>query len=240
MVQTVQHIIVIPQLQFVARWSMSLLWTFMCRKLRKFRSFSSSLRVLHPCRGAMVFLPWSRLCCGTIQIPQSLVDKVVAASVLQVAGLSGIAGRRLSCRDTEAHPHGLSDHRDSPVARGHVVDAPVLPVVPVARVSQVLVVKITAVIRQLQHIEKTCVDKVVFMLCFVLFLWILAFTLSLVSDTSTSSRKVLFINCISPRTAQYQVQSSFLLVVVVRRCPVIVHSICIPNSCIFSSRKRVF
>ena len=34
---------------------------------------------------------------------------------------------------------------------------------------------------------------------------------------------------------QHQVQSSFLLDVVVRLCPVIVHSICIPNSC-----KRVF
>ena len=50
---------------------------------------------------------------------------------------------------------------DSPVARGHVVDGPILQGVPVARVSQVLVVKITVVIRQLQHIEKSCVDKVV-------------------------------------------------------------------------------
>ena len=32
---------------------------------------------------------------------------------------------------------------------------------------------------------------------------------------------------------QHQVQSSFLLDVVVRLCPVIVHSLCIPNSCIF-------
>ena len=32
---------------------------------------------------------------------------------------------------------------------------------------------------------------------------------------------------------QHQVQCSFLLDVVVRLCPVIVHSICIPNSCIF-------
>ena len=32
---------------------------------------------------------------------------------------------------------------------------------------------------------------------------------------------------------QYQVQSSFLLDVVVRLCPVIANSICIPNSCIF-------
>ena len=36
---------------------------------------------------------------------------------------------------------------------------------------------------------------------------------------------------------QHQVQSSFLLDVVVRRCPVIVHSICIPNSCIFHIAK---
>ena len=36
---------------------------------------------------------------------------------------------------------------------------------------------------------------------------------------------------------QHQVQSSFLLDVVVRLCPVIVHSICIPNSCIFLIAK---
>ena len=36
---------------------------------------------------------------------------------------------------------------------------------------------------------------------------------------------------------QYQVQRSFLLDVVVRLCLVIVHSICIPNSCIFHIAK---
>ena len=36
---------------------------------------------------------------------------------------------------------------------------------------------------------------------------------------------------------QHQVHSSFLVDVVVRRCPVIVHSICIPNSCIFHIAK---
>ena len=36
---------------------------------------------------------------------------------------------------------------------------------------------------------------------------------------------------------QYQVQSSFLLDVVVRLCPVIVNSNCIPNSCIFHIAK---
>ena len=36
---------------------------------------------------------------------------------------------------------------------------------------------------------------------------------------------------------QYQVQSSFLLDVVVRLCSVIVNSICIPNSCIFHIAK---
>ena len=36
---------------------------------------------------------------------------------------------------------------------------------------------------------------------------------------------------------QYQVQSSFLLDVVVRLCPVIVNSICIPYSCIFHIAK---
>ena len=39
----------------------------------------------------------------------------------------------------------------------------------------------------------------VFVLCFVLFLWILVFTLSWVSDASTSSKMVSFVNCISPR-----------------------------------------
>ena len=36
---------------------------------------------------------------------------------------------------------------------------------------------------------------------------------------------------------QHQVQSSFLLDIVVRLCPVIVRSICIPNSCIFHIAK---
>ena len=36
---------------------------------------------------------------------------------------------------------------------------------------------------------------------------------------------------------QFQVQSSFLLDVVVRLCPVIVNSISIPNSCIFHTAK---
>ena len=36
---------------------------------------------------------------------------------------------------------------------------------------------------------------------------------------------------------QHQVQSSFLLDVVVRLCPVIVNSICIPHSCIFLIAK---
>ena len=38
-------------------------------------------------------------------------------------------------------------------------------------------------------------------------------------------------------TTQHQVQSSFLLDVLVRQCPVIVHSLCIPNSCIFHISK---
>ena len=36
---------------------------------------------------------------------------------------------------------------------------------------------------------------------------------------------------------QFQVQSSFLLDVVVRLCPVIVNSYCIPNSCMFHIAK---
>ena len=37
---------------------------------------------------------------------------------------------------------------------------------------------------------------------------------------------------------QFQIQSSFLLDVVVRLCPVIVNSICFPNSCIFHIAKK--
>ena len=37
---------------------------------------------------------------------------------------------------------------------------------------------------------------------------------------------------------QFQVQSSFLLDVAVRLCPVIVNSICIPNSCIMHIAKK--
>ena len=48
MVQTVQHFIVFHQLQFVARWSMSLLEIWKCRKLRKFRSCSSSWSLTLP------------------------------------------------------------------------------------------------------------------------------------------------------------------------------------------------
>ena len=51
-------------------------------------------------------------------------------------------------------------------------------------------------LRRLQHYAHAHV----FVLCFVLFLWILVFTLSWVSDASTSSKMVSFVNCISPRT----------------------------------------
>ena len=105
----------------------------------------------------------------TIQISQSLVDKVVAAPVTQVAGLSGRAGRRHSCRDTEADPHGLSDHGDSPVAwrcgrcpyyagRSHarcvqrqVVD---IPVVTQRLFPMVQFILQTPKIHQLQSIDK--------------------------------------------------------------------------------------
>ena len=74
----------------------------------------------------------------------------------------------------------------------------------------------------------------VFILCCVLmFLWILAFTLSLVSDVST-----FIVNCISPRIRNTKCRVFFLLDVVVRLCPVIVHLICIPNSCIFHIAKK--
>ena len=62
-------------------------------------------------------------------------------------------------------------------------------------------------------------------MCLVL---ILVFTLSLVSDVLPFSFTT---------HTQFQVQSSFLLDVVVRLCPVIVNSNCIPNSCIFHTEK---
>ena len=68
-------------------------------------------------------------------------------------------------------------------------------------------------------------------------LLILVFTLSLVSDVSPFSRKVLRRQLHFTTHTQFQVQSSFLLDVVLRLCPVIVHSICIPNSCIFLIAK---
>ena len=62
-------------------------------------------------------------------------------------------------------------------------------------------------------------------MCFVL---ILVFTLSLVSDVSSFGFTT---------HTQFQVQSSFLLDVVVRLCLVIVYSDCSHNSCIFHIAK---
>ena len=70
-------------------------------------------------------------------------------------------------------------------------------------------------------------------MCFVL---ILVFTLSLVSDVSPFSRKV-FSSTSFHHAYATPIQSSFLLDVVVRLCPVVVNSICIPNSCIFHISK---
>ena len=56
-----------------------------------------------------------------------------------------------------------------------------------------------------------CVTSLLGFMCFVLkFLWILVFTLSLVSDVSPFSRKVLHVNFISPRirNSKYKVLSS--------------------------------
>ena len=105
------------------RCSMSLLWTFMCSKFRKFRSCSSSTRDFTSLSWRFGFLPWSRLCCGPFRFPSRSSTRW---SLPLFAGrrFIGRAGRRHSCRDTEADPHGVADHRDSPVARGHVVDAP--------------------------------------------------------------------------------------------------------------------
>ena len=77
------------------------------------------------------------------------------------------------------------------------------------------------------HVFTKCVTSLSGFMCFVL---ILVFTLSLVSDVSPFNRKVLYVNLI-PNT------SYFLLDVVVRLCPVIVNSNCIPNSCMFHIAK---
>ena len=89
-------------------------------------------------------------------------------------------------------------------------------------------------LRRLQHYAHAHV----FMLCIVLILWILVFALSLVSDVSPFSRKVSFVNCISPRirNTKYKVLSFWMLLSPL--CPVIVNSICIPNSCIFHIAKK--
>ena len=59
----------------------------------------------------------------------------------------------------------------------------------------------TAILRARSRVPQVFMSLLSFMLCFVLVLWILAFTLSLVSDASPFSRMVLFVNCISPRNA---------------------------------------
>ena len=84
------------------------------------------------------------------------------------------------------------------------------------------------------HVFTKCVTSLSGFMCFVL---ILVFTLSLVSDVSPFSRKVIYVNFISPRIRNSNLQSSFRKDVVVRLCPVIVNSICIPNSCIFHIAK---
>ena len=75
------------------------------------------------------------------------------------------------------------------------------------------------------------------MLCCVLILWILVFTLSLVSDASTSSKMVLFVNCISPhiRNTKCKVLSFWMLLSdCVLSSPT---QICISNSCTFLIAK---
>ena len=61
------------------------------------------------------------------------------------------------------------------------------------------------------HVLPKCVTSLFGFMCFVLmFLWILVFTLSLVSDVSPFSTKVLYVNFISPRlrNSKYKVLSS--------------------------------
>ena len=70
----------------------------------------------------------------------------------------------------------------------------------------------------------TCSPSVTSLSSFMCFVLILVFTLSLVSDVSPFSFTT---------ETQFQEQSSFLLDVVVRLCPVKVNSDCSPNSCIF-------
>ena len=76
------------------------------------------------------------------------------------------------------------------------------------------------------------------MLCFVLmFLWILVFHVVICVGRLIVQRDGFIRQLHFTTHTQYQVQSSFLLDVAVRLCPVIVHSICIPNSCVFHIAK---
>ena len=64
------------------------------------------------------------------------------------------------------------------------------------------------------HVFTKCVTSLLGFMCFVLMLlWILVFTLSLVSDGSPFSRKVLYVNFISPRirNSKYKVLFFWML-----------------------------
>ena len=75
------------------------------------------------------------------------------------------------------------------------------------------------------------------MLCFVLILWILVFTLSFCVGRHNVQQDGFIRQLHFTTQTQHQVQSSSLLDAVVRLCPVIVHSICIPNYCILLIEK---
>ena len=71
-----------------------------------------------------------------------------------------------------------------------------------------------------------------------MFLWILVFTLSLVSDVLTVQQEGFIRQLHFTTQTQFQVQSSFLLDVVVRLCPVIVQLNLYPKFLHISHREN--
>ena len=94
MVQTVQQFIEIPQLQFVARWSMSLLGTWMCRKLWEI----PQLQFIKVVDTLFVTQRLISTVLVTMEIPQLLVDTVVDLPVLLVVLVPQVPSwRRQTC-----------------------------------------------------------------------------------------------------------------------------------------------
>ena len=86
------------------------------------------------------------------------------------------------------------------------------------------------------HVFRLCVTSLSGFMCFVL---ILVFHVVIGVERLTVQQDDFVRQLNFTTHTQFQVQSSFLLDVVVRLCPVIVISYCIPNSCMFHIAKTV-